>query len=442
MLCQMMRTGIEFDPFAADRLADRVRGLMLEHETAFYSAVGRNDFAIGSPDQVERVLFGKRSRGGLDLDPGNIRLTKSQSRYKVDDDALAFLEAQHTCIPHLRDWRGCSKLLTTYAVPLAARARLDPARRIYTTFNNCQVLTGRLSSSDPNLQNIPSRSELGRAVRGCFVPSFGNALGAIDLAQIEIVLAAHYSKSIRLLEALNKKADIHSISAAKFFNWPGEYGNPVNVDKKKLKSWLTENLDRKDQRSNAKIGNFGSIYEITPGGLSVRMVGLGADPDVWTDQHCADFLDTFYAPDMYYEIGDYQNEQHRRARLYGLVYTLFGRIRYIPEVKSAVPKIAEEGNRFASNTPIQGTAGDLLKLIMIILWERVCKIQSQFPHDPYVLVPLIQIHDELVFEGRPSILAEFLQWAAEEVIPNCCRLLAPISAGYGMTEENWEMLER
>lgn len=418
LLMRMMSNGIRIDRGRFATLSERLSWDLLTLEARARDAVSRDDFAISSPDQIECLLFDPVPSGGLDLDPGPIRTTPTGKRYEVDDAALAYLEPQHPVVPHIRAWRKVEKLRNTYTTTLPLLA--DSRGRIHTRLNNTLTVTGRLSSSSPNLQNIPKRSELGLEVRRCFIPSAGNVFGSIDLSQIEIVVAAHYSGSVRLLEALNSGGDIHTVTAAEFFNWPN---GPVP------KSRMTE--AQKTERDHAKIGNFLAIYEGTPSGLSSRMIALGCDQDEWTPDRCDEFLDVFY--DLYPELATYQAEQHRRARRYGFVWTLYGRVRFIPEVKSKLRKIREEGFRYASNMPIQGTAGDILKLAMQPDTLALC--------DELDVMPLLQVHDELLFEGKREDLEALLPEMAERISASV-QLAAPVKASWGISAKSWGDLER
>jgi DNA polymerase-1 len=322
----------------------------LEHE--IFEDVG-HQFTIGSPKQLEQVLFYE-----LNLPRGR----RTKTGYSTDAGVLEELRAAHPAIDKILDWRMYSKLRSTYveALPLL----LDPVTgRLHTTFHQAIASTGRLSSTDPNLQNIPIRSELGRKIRHTFVAgSPDTLLLAADYSQIELRILAHVSGDIHLREAFERRADIHRETAARVLH--------------KAPEDVTAN-----ERSMAKMVNFGLAYGMSDFGLSSRANIPRAEAQ--------EFITSYFA--AYSGISYYMMHIKEVAREQGYVSTLFGRRRWIPELSARNQALRGAGERMAINMPIQGTAADIVKIAMIRLYDQLRAAGSRAQM-------LLQVHDELLLE--------------------------------------------
>jgi DNA polymerase I len=300
------------------------------------------------------------------------------------------------------DYRQLSKLKSTYvdSLPLLCRPGTG---RLHTSFNQASTATGRLSSTNPNLQNIPIRTELGREIRAAFVAEEGNVLLAADYSQIELRLLAHFSEDPLLVKAFREGQDIHTLTAAQVFGVP-----PMLIDA--------------EHRRRAKAVNFGIVYGLSPFGLSQQ---LGIDT-----KEAKRFIDAYF--EKYAGVRRFIDRTLDEARRDGRVQTLFGRIRPIPDILSKNANMRGFAERTAVNTPLQGTAADLIKLAMIridaALRER--KLQSRM---------LLQVHDELVFEA-PKGEVEELRVLVKEEMENVRPLLVPLEVEIGVGS-NWRDMD-
>ncbi|MEQ9735724.1 MAG: DNA polymerase, partial [Algiphilus sp.] len=316
----------------------------------------------------------------------------------TNEEALDALADQHALPARILEWRGMSKLRSTYADALPKK--INPATgRIHTHYHQAATATGRLSSSEPNLQNIPIRTEAGRRIRDAFVAPGDRCLMAIDYSQIELRLMAHFSEDERLIAAFRDDQDIHRATASEVFE--------LSLDK------VTS-----EQRRAAKAINFGLIYGISAYGLA-RNLGIGRD-------EAADTIDRFFA--RYPGVRAYMDGQRERARSQGYVETLFGRRLYLPNIRARNANMRQYAERTAINAPLQGTAADLIKLAMIDVFHWA---QS---HAPEVHM-IMQVHDELVFEGPEQALRDMAAQVTERMC-NVTELRVPLVAepGFG---RNW-----
>ena len=333
----------------------------LEHE--IHQAVG-TPFNISSPKQLAEVLFGKL---GLPV----IRKTKTGP--STDADVLEELATLHPIPAKVVEYRGLTKLKGTYIDALPAL--VDPRTgRLHTTFNQAVAATGRLSSSDPNLQNIPIRSELGHRIRNAFVADPGYQIVSADYSQIELRVLAHFSQDPAFLDAFAAGQDIHRRTAAEVFN--------VALD-----------AVSGEQRRIAKAINFGLVFGQTDFGLAQTLRIARADAHAYIERYFQ----------RYARVRQYMDETIAEARRTGAVSTLLGRTRSLPQIKSSRPQERNYAERMARNTPIQGSAADLLKLAMI----RVDRELVRFPDARLLLT----VHDELVFEVKTDEVAAFSTWA-------------------------------
>jgi len=378
VLASMEGRGIKIDAEALKELGSRLRARVAEAEERVFELAGER-FTIGSPKQLQEILFTK-----LELPHGR----KTKTGYSTDADVLDALAEEHEIVRQILEWRQLTKLLSTYVDALLGLA--DPRTgRVHTRYNQAAVVTGRLSSSDPNLQNIPVRTEWGREVRRCFVaPEDGWVLLSCDYSQIELRILAHFTGDERLVEAFAKGLDVHTHTASLLFD------KPI--------SDVTRQM-----RGIAKTVNFGVIYGM--GAVSLAR-GLGI-----SRAEAAGFIDRYFQ--RYSGVRRYTEEIVEQARELGYVTTMLGRRRDLPELRSSQPQVRAAGERMAVNTPIQGTAADLVKLAML-------RVSDAFAGDAEVGL-LLQVHDELVFEvtegHAPQVAAQ-----ARELMAGALHLAVPV----------------
>jgi DNA polymerase-1 len=391
VLCQMEQTGIGIDEQSLAEVAKEV-DLLLENTAEEIFHYAGEQFNINSPQQLGQVLFEK-----LQLSP----LRKTKTGYSTDISVLAKLINDHPIIEKIITYRELSKLKSTYieALPKLVNPKTG---KLHTTFNQAGTATGRLSSSNPNLQNIPIRSELGQKIRRAFIPSRkDDVFVAADYSQIELRLLAHFSKDERLIAAFDQGVDIHEATACQLFNIKPAAVTP-------------------QMRRLAKAVNFGVIYGMSPYGLAERL-------SISTEE-ARDYIDRYF--ERYPAVANFIDQTIEQARKDGYVVTLLGRKRYIPELTSRNQRIRNLGRRLAINTPLQGSASDLIKLAMVRLHQYLEKkgLQSRM---------VLQVHDELIFEV-PSlekvIVIDMIKSIMESVYPLKVRLKVDISEGTNWCE--------
>jgi DNA polymerase-1 len=349
-----------------------------------------NRFNINSPKQLGDVLFNKM------LLPKPMKYGKG----KVVSTAQDVLEelAEHHPVPALvLEYRQLAKLRSTYLDSLPNL--VDAEGRVHTTFNQVGTATGRLSSTNPNLQNIPIRTALGREIRAAFIPAPGNLLLSADYSQIELRLMAHFSQDPLLLDAYRTGKDIHTLTASEVFGIP--------VDK----------LD-KETRNRAKAVNFGIVYGISPFGLAAQ---LNID-----QREARTYIDTYF--ERYAGVRRFIDEILDTVRREQAVRTYFGRVRPIPDIQSRNPNMRGFAERTAVNTPLQGTAADLIKLAMIHIDAAITerKLRSRMT---------LQVHDELLFDVIPEE-SEELRTLVQHEMEHVAEFSVPIVAEVGLGK-NW-----
>ena len=368
VLAAMERAGLKLD---AERLAEVGAGFgerieALEKE--IFELAGE-EFTIGSPQQVGRVLFEK-----LELS----RKRRGKTGFSTDARVLAQIRDEHPIVEKIESWRELTKLKNTYLDSLPDL--IDPdSGRVHTTFNQAATTTGRLSSTNPNLQNIPIRTEIGRPVRACFVAEPGSLLLSADYSQVELRVLAHVADETVLKDVFHAGEDVHAATAAEVF----EIGrDEVDVG----------------QRSKAKMVNFGIVYGLTGFGLADRL----NIPRKEGEEFVARYLERFPA------VRAFREEVVERAQEEGYVTTLMGRRRQIPELRSGNPNTRRLGERLAVNTVIQGTAADIIKVAMV-------RCQRALGETGWKTRLVLQIHDELLFEGPPGEMDEATELVRREM---------------------------
>ncbi|HPC84412.1 MAG TPA: DNA polymerase I [Thermoanaerobaculaceae bacterium] len=384
VLEDMERRGIRLEPGVLAELSRRLEASLVELERDIHAEAG-GPFNVNSPQQLAEVLFARR---GLPV----LRRTAKTRAPSTDAEVLAELAARGFRLPALiLEYREQAKLKSTYADALPRQVAADG--RIHTRFNQAVTSTGRLSSSDPNLQNIPVRSELGRAVRAAFVAEEGHVLVAADYSQIELRVLAHLSEEPTLLRAFAAGEDIHATTAALVFGVAPELVGP-------------------EQRRAAKTINFGLIYGMGAFSLSKD---LGVSP-----AEAQRFIDSYFA--RLPRVREFLEATKAQARATGRVATLFGRIRRIEGLDASSPQLRGNAERQAINAPVQGTAADLIKLAMIRLAARL---------DPARAWMVLQVHDELLVEA-PAAGADAVASTVREVMEGAAVLRVPLGVDLGV----------
>jgi len=378
VLAEMERDGIRVDRKRLDEFSRELE-LALERATRDIYVLAGGEFNIGSPKQLATILFEK-----LKLPP----LRKTKTGYSTDADVLEQLALGHELPAKIIEHRTLAKLKSTYAdsLPTLINARTG---RIHPSFNQLVAVTGRLSSSNPNAQNIPIRTELGRRIRAAFVAEAGHRFLAADYSQIELRILAHVSGEESLVEAFRRGEDIHRRTAAEVFGVPLDHVTP-------------------QQRDVAKTTNFAVIYGVTAFGLS-----RGLD---MTQKQAQEYLNQFFA--RHPKVKAYLERTVAEGRERGYVSTLLGRRRYLPELRSGNPNLRGFGERMATNAPIQGTAADLVKIAMVRVARELSArgLRSRM---------LLQVHDELLFEVPEGEMGA-LEALAVEVMESALELSVPL----------------
>jgi DNA polymerase-1 len=390
VLAEMEMNGVLIDTETLKDVSNIFTQRMLEYERKIYELAGE-EFNISSPKQVGDILFGKMK---IIEKP---KKTKT-GHYVTSEEVLQQLRTKSPIIALILDYRGLKKLLGTYvdALPKLINSRTG---HIHTSFNQAITATGRLSSSDPNLQNIPVRGEDGKEIRKCFVPEPGCLFFSADYSQIELRVMAHLSEDENMIEAFKEGYDIHAATAAKVYK---KSINDVN----------------RDERTKAKRANFGIIYGITVFGLSERL-------DISRDE-AKQLIDGYF--ETFPKVRDYMEEAKQKARETGYAETIFHRRRYLPDINSRNATVRNFAERNAINAPIQGSAADIIKVAMIRIFERFCKenIRSKM---------ILQVHDELNFSVYPEEREKVERIVLEEM-EHAYELRVPLVADCGWGN-NW-----
>ena len=390
VLAQMEMNGARIDTAALKNISEELSAKMQAIETEIYALAG-TEFNISSPRQVGDILFNR-----LQLIE-KAKKTKS-GQYSTSEEVLESMRHKHPIVEKILDYRGLKKLLTTYVDALPQLINPETGK-IHTSFNQTVTATGRLSSSNPNLQNIPVRDENGREIRRAFIPDDGCLFFSADYSQIELRIMAHMSGDKGMVEAFRSGEDIHTDTAAKVYKVPA-----AEVTKA--------------MRSKAKTANFGIIYGISAFGLAERM---GVDR-----REAKELIDEYFK--TYPGIKAYIEKSVDDAKRNGYAETLFHRKRFLPDINSHNAVVRGYAERNAVNAPIQGTAADIIKVAMINIHNRLKRegLKAQM---------IIQVHDELDF-NVPENEKEQLQAIVMEEMQNACHMSVPLTADCGWGA-NW-----
>ncbi|MBW1718813.1 MAG: DNA polymerase I [Deltaproteobacteria bacterium] len=394
ILAQMEMSGILVDTEGLDALSTEFSQRLSYLDKKIIELAGE-PFNINSTKQLAEILFVK-------LKLPQKKKTRKKTGYSTDVEVLKELAKSHELPQQLLAYRNLSKLKSTYVDGLKRMVNPDTGR-VHTSFNQTVTSTGRLSSSDPNLQNIPVRTEEGRRIRALFIPAPGNLLLSADYSQIELRVLAHYSGDQALANTFKNDEDIHRLTAAEVFSVFPELVTP-------------------EMRRAAKTVNFGIIYGISAYGLA-KELGIG-------NKQAKEFIDRYFA--KYPGVKCYMKETVEKAKELGYVTTLLGRRRYIPDLKNRLRTVREFAERTAINTPIQGTAADIIKLAMI-------EVDSNIQAEKTPCRMLLQVHDELIIEA-PEKEIKRITTMVKEAMENVMDLTVPlkVDVGWGV---NWAKLE-
>lgn len=383
VLAKMERAGMLVDPDRLHSLSEGLATQITKVERSIRDLAGDETFNIGSPMQLSHVLFDV-----MGLPTKGLKKTK-RGYYSTNAKVLSDLARDHEIVRLILDWREKSKIKSTYLDTLGPLRRGDG--RVHTTYNQTITATGRLSSSDPNLQNIPTRSELGRTVKTAFSAGEGSVFLAVDYSQIELRLLAHLSGDEHLVRAFNEGEDFHAETAARVFGVPVSEVTP-------------------DLRSRAKAVNFGIVYGQQAYGLSQSLHISMAE--------ARDMIDRYY--EAYPGVRTFLDNVVARAKQTGYAETMYGRRRHIPELKAKNPQLRGFGERTAMNHPMQGTAADIIKIAM-------ARVSRRLEEEGFAAHMILQVHDELDFEC-PIDEVERLTTMVRDVMEHVVDLRVPLIA--------------
>ncbi|MFH1891655.1 MAG: DNA polymerase I [Candidatus Zixiibacteriota bacterium] len=389
VLADMEREGVNIDVPFLKELSQMMESELEAYTAKIYRFAGE-EFNINSPQQLSTILFEK-----IGLKP--LRKTGKKTGYSTDQSVLEKLSEEHPLPRLILEFRQFAKLKSTYVDSLPALINKTTGR-VHTSYNQTVAATGRLSSSDPNLQNIPIRTEQGAQIRKAFVPrDSDHVLLSADYSQIELRIMAHYANDKTMIESFRQGEDIHARTASEVYSVDLEDVTP-------------------DMRRHAKTANFAVIYGVSAFGLSQQ-----SNMNV---TESSEFIDTYFK--QYPGIRDYMDEHIEFARQNGYVRTLLGRRRYIPDIESSNRTVRQFAERTAINTPIQGTAADMIKLAMIAIHKRLASLTSRM---------ILQVHDELVFDVHKPELKEVRDIVRTEM-ESAVKLKVPLKADMA-TGNNW-----
>lgn len=416
VLSEMERNGVKIDDEFLKKMSGKTVKKLEQLEEKVCGLAGKK-FNISSTQQLREVLFS-------DLKISALNISKTKTGLSTAAEELEKIKDEHPVIRLIQEYRELTKLQTTYINALPKLINKNTGR-LHTSFNQTITATGRLSSAEPNLQNIPIRTELGREVRKAFVADAGYKLVSLDYSQIELRLAAHMSGDEKMIKAFKEGADIHSLTAAEINQVP-----------------LAEVT--KEMRREAKAVNFGVLYGQGPRGLA-----QGADIPY---ARAKEFIDKYFS--VYRGVKNYIDETIAQAKEKGYTETMFGRVRYLPEINSSVLQVAKTAERMAINTPIQGTAADMIKMAMVKI-DALINTDYKAASRKSALIPpyppcerglsaakggdpvkmLLQVHDELVFEIREDMIKEVVKKIIN-IMENAIKLKVPVIVD-AKAGDNW-----
>ena len=385
--------GVSIDKVALDELSEDLKIRIAETEKIIYEMAGK-EFNISSPKQLGEILFDQ-----MNIDPGNKKTKTGQ--YSTSEQVLSKLEDAHPIVGHILNYRGLKKLLTTYAEALPTY--IDPATgKIHTHFNQAEAATGRLSSLNPNLQNIPIRTAEGRNIRKAFItgdPDYG--FFSADYSQVELRLMAHLSGTPELINAFLKGEDVHAATASKIYHVPLDEVTP-------------------EMRRRAKTANFGIIYGISAWGLAERLK--------ISRKEGKELIEGYFA--LYPGVKRYMEESVEKARKKGYVETIMGRRRYLRDINSRNAVVRGVAERNAVNAPIQGSAADIIKKAMICIHQKLKErgLRSKM---------ILQVHDELNFKCHHEEIEE-LKNLVVDCMEHVVSLAVPLTVGTGYGKSWYE----
>ncbi len=393
VLAAMEAAGVKVDTYRMGEITARLADRVEELESKAYELAGE-EFMLGSTQQVARVLFET-----LGLTPGR----KGKTGYSTDTRVLRSIRSEHEIVPVIEEWREYSKLLNTYLGPLPELISPEDAR-LHTTFNQTVAATGRLSTTSPNLQAIPIRTELGREIRSAFVAETGHKLLSADYSQVELRILAHVSAEPKLKEAFDRGEDIHTATAAEVLA-----KDPATLTK--------------DERNVAKMVNFGIIYGISAFGLSENLEIPREEAQTYIDAYLARFP----------HVQDFIQRTIEQAARDGYVTTLFGRRRPVPEIRASNRQTRSLGERLAVNSVMQGTAADVIKKAMVAIHRRLRE-------EGRAARLVLQVHDELLLEV-PDAETSAVKELVREEMSNAFPLDPPLGVDIG-TGDDWNDAKR
>jgi DNA polymerase-1 len=379
----MEQAGVKLDTERLAEISERVKAEADTLEREIFE-LAEEEFTLGSPKQLEEILFGKL---------GLSRKRRGKTGYSTDARVLQAIRAEHEIIPKIERWRELTKLAQTYldALPLV----VDDRSRLHTTFNQTAATTGRLSSNNPNLQNIPIRTALGREIRACFIAEPGNLLVSADYSQVELRLLAHIAGEEVLKEIFRRGEDVHTATACRVFGVTPEQIDP-------------------GMRSKAKMINYGIVYGLSAYGMADRLDIPQSEADEFIQRYLAGFP----------AVGRFIEQTIEQGTEHGYVSTLFGRRRQVPELRARRWEMRKQGERFAVNMVIQGTAADIMKMAMVRCDRALAEAQLRSRL-------VLQIHDELLFEG-PEAEAERVREIAVREMAGAYELDPPLAVEAGV----------
>jgi DNA polymerase-1 len=386
VLAAMEDAGIKIDTYRMGEITARLADRVEELESMAYELAGE-EFMLGSTQQVARILFEK-----LELTPGR----KGKTGYSTDTRVLQRIRHDHEIVPVIEEWRELSKLMNTYLVPLPTLLGEDG--RLHTTFNQAVAATGRLSTTNPNLQAIPIRTDLGREIRSAFVAESGHRLVSADYSQVELRILAHVSGEPRLRDAFERGEDIHTATAAEVLG-----KDPATLTK--------------DERNIAKMVNFGIIYGISSFGLAENL-------EIPREQ-AQEYIDTYLA--RFPMVQDFIERTIEQAKADGYVTTLFGRRRPVPEIRAMNRQTRSLGERLAVNSVMQGTAADVIKVAMV-------RIHARLRDEGRASRQVLQVHDELLVEA-PDAEVSTVKKILEEEMCGAYPLDPPLAVDVGAGDD-------